>query len=269
MIPGFTPRLAPGCSRGKHRACIPAPSQAAPQTSPFPFHTNKHGGISPAPTQNQGASRSTEAPEQRGARGRLSPLLTPRVRPGVYHGNTGTVMPLRLPPQPQHPHHPQRACGDRGAQPRRALLRSLLPVSASSRGASAVTQLRGASCGVPVCHPCVLPECRAAVPIPGHSHGVATHRGTPHPPGSSPGGRLRFHKQSRPLVINRFKGMSGWRQLCSPGRRLAGEGGPTETPQSCSFPWLSSFPLLGFGFGLKPHFLNPAAPGWSLISSHP
>lgn len=108
---------------------------------------------------------------------RLSPLLTPRVRPGVYRGNTGTVTSLRLPSQPQHhPHHPHQVCGDRAPA---------LPGSAPSTRLFPRGHRSDASWGGP-CVPSLCPLlawnavqlCQS--PIPGHSHGVATRQGSQH-----------------------------------------------------------------------------------------
>lgn len=220
---------------------MPAPllqSQAPPQISPSHSTPTNTGGPALLPPKIRLHPGVLKLQSKVEPWGRLSPLLTPRVRPGVYHGNTGTVTSPRLPAEPQHPHPPHQVCGDRGAQPCQPLLCCLLPVSASSHGAIAVTLLVMPAWGgsLPVCHPCApcLPGmlCSCANPWAQPRAEAPNRPGTPHLPGSSPGGRLRFHKQARPLVISRFKGMSGWRQLCSPGRGLAGGGGTTETPKA-------------------------------------
>lgn len=150
-------------------------SQAPPQISPSHSTPTNTGGPALLPPKIRVHPGVLKLQSKVEPWGRLSPLLTPRVRPGVYHGNTGTVTSPRLPAEPQHPHPPHQVCGDRGAQPCQPLLCCLLPVSASSHGAIAVTLLvmpawgGGPSlCAIPVLPACL--ECCAAVPIPGHSH---------------------------------------------------------------------------------------------------
>lgn len=146
---------------------------------PLPIpHQRTRGGPALLPPKIRMYPRVLKLQSKEKPRERLSPLLTPRVRPGVYHGNPGTVTSLRVPPEPQHPHHLHQVCGDRGAQPCQALLCCLLPASASSHGAIAAAPLvmpaGGSLCAIPVLPACL--ECCATVPVPGHGHGVATRQ---------------------------------------------------------------------------------------------
>lgn len=129
---------------------------------PPPSPPKNIGGPSPAPTQNQAAPRSAESPEQRGAGERLPLLLTPRVRPGVCHGNTGTVMSLRLPPQPQHPHHLHQVCGDREPSlvvPCSAVCSQYPPLPVGHPMTPLVTPPGGSLCAIPVLSACL--ECQS------------------------------------------------------------------------------------------------------------